>query len=151
MQDKDLKYLARFTRELAEKIKVGARELPKEVANELVETLINVTPVDTSKALSNWMATLNKPSTSEIGPYFDGDKGSTAKQSSMAAIDAADSNISGRKTSQDIYIVNNVDYIEELNDGSSKQAPAGFIENSILSSKKMIKYSELIKDRQKVK
>ena len=147
----DLKFLAKFTKELAEKIKVGSKELTKEVAKELVETLVDRTPVDTSLAVSNWQASLDRPNTSEINAYFEGNKGSTRRVSSDAAIKAADSNIDGRKDGQDIYVTNNVDYIDDLNNGHSSQAPTGFIENSILNAKKMIKYEHLVKDRVKVK
>lgn len=79
------------------------------------------TPVDTSRARSNWTTTLNTVSTVQ-------------READQAAKSNAEiQDIVSRKISIDdtIYITNNVPYIERLNDGYSAQAPAGFVEAAV--------------------
>jgi hypothetical protein len=85
--------------------------------------LVEDTPVDTGWARSNWLPSVGTPKREVVG-----------KPSSLNA-GAADS---GRSEVVDwkiadgpIYITNNVPYIQRLNTGSSKQAPAGFVESAV--------------------
>ncbi|MCY1553030.1 hypothetical protein D9M68_894720 [compost metagenome] len=103
-----------------------------------MQDLAYKTPVDTSNALSNWQLTLDSPATDEIKPYFPGHMGSTQRASAAQTVNEARSRLGAKKPGQPIYITNNVPYIEQLNNGSSKQAPAGFVERSILIGRKLI-------------
>ena len=84
------------------------------------------TPIDTSRAMSGWVAKLDKPFMGEP-MYTAGSKGSTFAE----AVQINESNIAeiaqayafGKK----IFIRNNVHYIEKLEAGSSRQAPGGMM------------------------
>jgi hypothetical protein len=82
------------------------------------------TPVDTGRARANWLPSLNSPDTRQVQP---GQKPNLEKS------------ISSYKISDKILITNNLPYIRKLNDGSSKQAPAGFVDAAIAKGKRAIK------------
>lgn len=104
-----------------------------EIARAVDEELIRRTPVDTGKARSNWIMSINAPVSDVIEPYAPGVKLGISETSNLiAALNQAAAVLHGHHDSDPIYISNNVDYIGLLNQGSSKQAPALFVEVSIL-------------------
>lgn len=90
--------------------------------------LIEDTPIDTGWARANWVL--------QIGTPFDGTAGTRA-QAEAGQIDQSAQKIGeakiaiGYKLGPVIYNSNNVPYINELNDGSSAQAPAAFVQAAI--------------------
>ncbi len=59
--------------------------------------------------------------------------------SAAETINQARAVLATKKPGQKIYITNNLPYIRRLNDGYSKQAPAGFVERAVLIGRKMRK------------
>lgn len=131
----DLKDLAKRAIAAKKQINLMANEMAKDKAVKVAARLILGTPVDTSAAESNWQVSVGFPKTKEIEPYFPGQDRSTAIQSALAAIEEAKRSVAKKKPGQLVYVVNNSEYIEYLNKGTSPQAPAGFIES--LSSMEM--------------
>lgn len=78
--------------------------------------LVNTTPVDTGRARSNWLPSLNVPDLRTVEP---GGKPAVGPVADSFRIDDT------------ILITNNLPYIRRLNEGSSLQAPAGFVEAAI--------------------
>jgi len=76
------------------------------------------TPVDTGHARANWVPSVGSPHSSVV----DGDG---AHESGVAAV------IGYKLGDGPAWISNNVPYILMLNDGWSKQQPAGFVERAI--------------------
>lgn len=93
--------------------------------------LVLATPVDTGRARSNWVASVNEAVTETRAPYAEGIGGSTGASNAQSAIDQAKAVIEERKTEQTLYISNNLSYIARLNEGSSAQAPAGFVQTAV--------------------
>ena len=86
------------------------------------ENLVTTTPVDTSWAKNNWIPSIAIPFSGTVG---------TPENVSGAASGAGAVSLLTWKLQTPAYIVNNVNYIEKLNEGSSTQAPSGFIEKAI--------------------
>ncbi len=86
------------------------------------ENLMKTTPVDTGFAVNNWIPAIAIP--------FGGVAGSPEKVSGSES-GAGVVNLLSWNLKTPAYITNNVNYVEKLNEGSSKQAPAGFIEKAI--------------------
>jgi hypothetical protein len=139
MASKTLKYLADFIDKKAGSIADDASEKAKHAALEMVKYLTNVTPVDTSKALSNWVVSIGNPPTSDIEAHNPGQYGSTASSSAAVAVSDAEKVLEGKQPGQDLYVSNKADYIAELNRGSSKQHPGGFVEAAIVIGKNAVK------------
>jgi len=86
--------------------------------------LVNMTPVDTGRARANWNPSLNTPDPTIREP---GQKKSI------------DPVASAFKLTDTILISNNLPYIKPLNNGSSKQAPAGFVDAALAKGKRAVK------------
>lgn len=91
------------------------------------------TPKDKGEATSNWILGIGSPSAERRKPYVEGSKGSTAAQNITAAQQAGLAVIAQYPNNSlpDLWIVNNTPQIVPLNDGSSLQTPAKFVEQSI--------------------
>lgn len=126
------KRLERTAKELDQK----ASDAAVEAATAIVKDLVTVTPVDTSQALSNWQVGLGEPPAGKVAPYFPGLGGSTADKSAAAALRAAIAVLQKKKPGVTIFITNNLPYIRRLNEGYSRQAPAGFVERAVLIGRK---------------
>lgn len=131
--------LARRMERVDKKITKKRAELVRLVAfNTLVE-LVTSTPVDVSTALSNWQVAVNDPVLTEINAFFAGKFGTTQSSSVSAAVRAARSELRSVKAGDTVIISNLVDYIEQLNNGRSNQAPAGFVQRAILVGRETVK------------
>lgn len=108
------------------------------VAETILGDLVFVTPVDTSRALSNWQVTLDAPVPSSINPYFPGSSGSTRIASANEALSVGRRILATAKPGQHVFLGNVVPYIRRLNDGYSKQAPAGFVERAVLVGRRFL-------------
>jgi hypothetical protein len=102
-------------------------EVNKETRTAALKVLRGVTfatPVDTGRAKGNWQTSLSAPIGIDI---------QRLDRSGQAAIAAGTSEIGKAKEIKypEIWIVNNLPYIEKLNGGSSTQAPAKFVESVI--------------------
>lgn len=140
--------------DLAARLEAKAASLPKQaaalavvVAQTIADDLIQVTPVDTSQAISNWQVTLDNPATSFVPPHVPGHRGSTYEESVAIALALAERALEAKAPSQPIYIVNNAPYIVELNEGKSGQQPAGFVERTILVGRILITRANLEKQQ----
>lgn len=128
----NLKDLAKRMRALADDVPTVASKAAVKVAETIVNDLAHVTPVDTSQAISNWQVKLESPADTPIGPHYPGEKGSTYSASASQTIEDAEVVLKNKKPGQSIYISNVLRYIGRLNEGSSAQAPAGFVERAVL-------------------
>lgn len=97
---------------------------------EVVRALVYDTPVDTSKALSNWR--VGDANSAAIPALYAGQQGSTQGASAALALANAEAAIRAARGAKKLVVFNAVPYIRRLNEGSSLQAPAGFVEAAIL-------------------
>ncbi len=128
----------------ADKIVKNLNKTTRKAALAADQAVVLATPVDTSRARSNWITSLGSPVTSSINPYSPGKGGATGEASGQAAINQAAGVISQRTIGQDIYITNNLPYIQKLNEGSSAQAPAGFVQASVAAGISVIKNARIV-------
>lgn len=99
--------------------------LVRKITLDITGNLIESTPVETGWARANWLPSLGEPETKPDGVREVG-RVSTGKQAAGLAAAAAFRFSDGR-----VFIANNVPYILRLNEGSSNQAPAGFIQQAV--------------------
>lgn len=121
---------------LGQRVYRRSNEGVKEIASQIVSNLSEDTPKDTGQAAANWQVGLvNRPSEFKEG-YTD----------IPGALATAQATIATRVSGQAVYITNNTPYIGELNRGSSKQAPTGFIEKAMQRAETAVKKIRLLKD-----
>jgi len=110
----------------------------KKVVLDIVANLVSSpdtgygTPVDTGWARSNWVPSIGQAFGGTAGTKAAAEAGildTGAQQRGLAQVAAA-----YRLTQGSIFISNNVPYIARLNEGSSQQAPAGFVQNAIIKA-----------------
>lgn len=93
----------------------------------IMRYLVRVTPVDTSRAVSNWQVSLNSPVTAPHGAFSVGTHGSSYDVSADATLNFAQAVLASKKPGESIYISNVLPYITYLDHGSSSQFPGGFV------------------------
>jgi hypothetical protein len=141
-----LKDLAAAMRNLDAQANVFASEIASTAVIIGLTDLVNVTPVDTGAALSNWRVTLNTAVQEIIPPYAPSQRGKmvagtwthtidpavTREANIPPTLEAARTVLIEKKPGDVIHLQNWMPYIVKLNNGSSKQAPAGFVERAEL-------------------
>lgn len=127
--------LKAFNKDIEKRVNVYKRKLAQTIALKL----ITATPVDTSKALSNWVASLGQAKGKLINAHSVGFRGSTEAVSSSMAYSMANAIIQRAKVGEIVYITNSVDYITLLNLGSSPQAERYFIQHAVEDAVEQIK------------
>lgn len=135
----DLNDLANKLNNMNKQIKEDTNNKAIDFALDLLDELVENTPVDTSKAVSNWQVSIISPETREIDAHILGSRGSSKDMSIEIVKMEAKNTLSAKKAGDSIFITNNADYIADLNNGTSTQAPAGFIEASIMRAKQRLK------------
>ena len=109
---------------LKKKIEVVVNKDTQDVAIKVLETFVNVTRVDTSKAISNYLVSIGSAPSFIINARYPGKLGSTTGPSSKSTIDEGTYKIRGRQIGQDIVIQNNLSYIDWLDSKDSMEARA---------------------------
>lgn len=99
-------------------VQQDADEVFQIVATEVGQSVINLTPVDTGRALSNWNAGINSPD----DVYRETEDPLDSKTSSRLA-----GEFKSLKFGDTAYITNATPHVPFLEYGSSKQAPNGMI------------------------
>lgn len=143
----DLRTLARNCERRAKAIERNANDCKIEAASQMLEYLVDATPVDTSKALSNWQVGVGRPVSAEIEAHVRGEAGSTADASAAVALANGLGQIRRAKPGQPVYLSNLVPYIRRLNNGWSKQAPAGFIDGAIEIGRMVVRSVQFVRLR----
>lgn len=101
--------------------KAGVERVVSEAFKLYGRSVIRKTPVDTALAVSNWISSIGAPVNQVvIQPVF-GDRGAGITKAEMLLKSIAKLYKIGRI----LFISNSVSYIEELDGGSSAQAPNG--------------------------
>lgn len=128
----NLNQFAQWITNIGNNVEPATTAIVKEMGKAMAPVLIYGTPVDSGRARANWQGSNNRiPSNMlyyphPLAPASPGDgarEGLTSMDNAVAAY-----------TGKGFYaFTNNVEYIEELNNGYSRQAPAGFVEQAVLT------------------
>lgn len=94
----------------------GLRKKALAVLRELGQA----TPVKTGLARGNWQIGLDVPPGGTVGV-----------RSFASMMSSALAKLMTKRLPQLVYVVNNIDYVAKLNAGSSRKAPAGFVQAAI--------------------
>lgn len=97
----------------------------RKITLELHGDLVRTTPVDTGWARANWLPRVGRPAQNAAGSRDNVGAAGTAAQTGIAQV------LSYMLARGLVFVTNNVPYIERLNDGHSRQEPAGFVQRAI--------------------
>lgn len=125
IQVRNLNKLNKRFDKVAERLGLSVVTVQKKIAFDIFADLVEQTPVDTGRAMNNWNISVGTAdrSVKEEGGSPAGIQG--AKEGIAAAT------LAGLKPFSTVWISNSLPYIVFLNEGSSDQAPSGFVERSI--------------------
>jgi hypothetical protein len=125
----------------AESIDAKVQDAIRRIVIELFNRFTFENPVDTGYSQSNWRISINEPDTTVSNPPTsqerDANKGkkgwiNNALGADLSEIVGLTTIGIGRVESGDsVYVTNSVDYVRYLNEGTSKQAPSGWIQIAI--------------------
>ncbi|HNU27153.1 MAG TPA: hypothetical protein PKJ38_13680 [Planctomycetota bacterium] len=94
----------------------------RKIALEMFRRVILRTPVDTGRARGNWQTTVGAPAIGELGTRHNAKTGGAPIARAITVGQAWKAT-----TGASILLTNNLPYIERLEHGYSKQAPAGMV------------------------
>lgn len=141
----DLGGLGRRLDLVADRLERGVDVKVKRTALAIDQVLVLATPVDQGRARSNWRVSVSSPLEGVIDPYAPGDGlGVGETENAREALAQGREAIGARRPGESIFITNNLDYIVFLNDGSSAQAPAGFVEAAIEAGRRVAREGGVI-------
>lgn len=124
----------------------NAAQLIDKVALTVHSTVVLGTPVDTGRARGSWLVEVGRPAEgTATSPQDFGAGPAMAK-----AQEKLKGNTGGSSTlrpQRDVHITNNLPYITPLNQGHSKQAPAGFVEEAVAAGIKLVRGTKLLDSR----
>lgn len=120
------KSMRRISRLIVSNVDAGFRA----TALAVDQAVVIGTPVDTGRARSNWRVSSGSPVSGAREAYSPGKGGSTSGPNTQGALAQGREAIQADRSGT-IYISNNLPYIGELNDGTSAQAPAGFVQIAV--------------------
>lgn len=105
-------------RAFAEKAGKNADLVARKVGIDAASRMIDRTPVKTGRARANWTVAVGTPW---------GDVRDATDKSGQSTKSAASSALAAYRCGPTIWITNNLPYIERLEDGWSRKAPAGML------------------------
>lgn len=115
---------------LADKIGVNLQIVLEKLTLDTHTKLTERTPVDTGRARASWQISEGAPSTVVPPPTGVKSTGKNSQNSSPPANTIPPPTISVSGT-QPVFITSAVDYMKYLEEGSSKQAPAGMVQITV--------------------
>jgi HK97 gp10 family phage protein len=124
---------ARRIRKVAADVEPAVDDTLRKVALVANQTVVMATPVDTGRARANWQISIDTTIDGEVGDM-----------SAQAAITRNAAVIKGYRNGA-IILQNNVPYISALNNGSSAQAPAGFVEKAIQAAANAVSKAKVVR------
>jgi hypothetical protein len=102
-------------------------KLQKKIVLEALKKIVQKTPVDTGRARGNWQTSIGSPIESAIERLEPKGNEPQIEAGTAETIVAGLSAITSLPPYSIVWISNNMNYIEFLEGGSSKQAPAGMV------------------------
>lgn len=108
-----------------------SERLIKKITLDIAANLRQTTPVQTGWARANWVPSVTRPKLEDLTAQSGADRAQYVAGATTKAELGDTSVLAYRLAQGSIFITNNVPYIVDLNQGSSRKAPAGFVQGAI--------------------
>lgn len=133
---------------IAVRVEGNVERAMKDCAGAVLRSVVENTPVDTGMARSNWTPELDRAFEGLFPARVPGKAGSTAEENAAATIEAGTPTIEefDLAANREIHITNNAPHIQPLNDGHSKQAPAGFVQMAVMEGLATVRGAKIVED-----
>lgn len=127
----DLMALERLCTVLPGRISEAANAMAVGATQAMADDLIDHTPVDTTEHASNWQVAVNQRPTFGLPAIVPGERGSTAPQSRREAKAHVARSLAAKEPGVMVDLANLAPAIEDLNNGTSAQEPAGMVQRGV--------------------
>jgi len=118
-----------MTRLIVRSLDTFSQRVIQRLTLEAHANVTEATPVDTGWARANWVPAIGEPFEETAGSAEQAADGRVSQ--AEAQLGLAEVATAYRIERGPVFISNNVPYIASLNDGSSDQAPTGFVQTAI--------------------
>ncbi len=122
---RNLKMLDRDFDRISKRVGLDVGLVVKKLSFDIFADVVAGTPVDTGRAMNNWVISVGSPSRVIV------DEGGTAGMVEGAKVGEAMSALATVPPYSTVWISNNLPYIGVLEEGTSKQAPDGWVAAAI--------------------
>jgi hypothetical protein len=120
------------TKSWAKSVQAGMDAAVKLIVEAGIETIADQTPVDTTRAVSNWLVTVGGPANGEVPPHVPGSVKGTGASAARAITKARARNaMAAYRGGKTAFITNNVPYIGVLEYGDAKHRPNGMVSKGL--------------------
>ncbi len=136
--------LERLCSVLPDRIEDAVNTLTKETVQVMADDLIDHTPVDTTEHASNWQVVVNQRAYFGLPAIVPGERGSTAPQSRREAKAHCARALADKRPGEMVDLANLAPAIEDLNNGTSTQEPAGMVERGIRKGQIHVSKAKLV-------
>jgi len=123
--------VVRTTRALIALLEEAQGEFIQQLTVNVHAELAENTPRDTGWAAASWVPSIGQPFEVDLDDDLDRPARFAEIPGSVAAVNAGLSELEKVKITDQVFITNNVPYIIDLNAGSSRKAPANFVQIAI--------------------
>lgn len=137
----DLRTFSRRIRTRAARVSKNTDGLVKKVILAVDQAVVLATPVDTGRARANWRPSIGAMDTTTAPEPSS--PGAGLREALAAGEDVAKRYVGGTN-SPTVHITNSLNYIQYLNDGSSRQAPRNFVNTAILLALSAIRQARIV-------
>lgn len=124
----NLRQLNKNFDKIAKSLGLTVVTVQKKLAFDIFADIVADTPVDTGRAMNNWNISVGTSdrSTTDKGGSEGGIKGGKRGEAAAA--------LAGLRPFSTVWISNSLPYIVFLNEGSSDQAPSGWVERNVINN-----------------
>lgn len=122
---------------LGARVARNADKLVRKVVLAVDQAVVVGTPVDTGRARANWIAALDAPVTEATSATDRGGAKAMQQAAGVARAYDGDANVA-------VHITNNLPYIKPLDEGSSYQAPRGFVRTAVLRGARAVRGARVL-------
>ena len=134
---RDLNDFAKKLKGISDALPENVDKLLKDVVREVHRELVQSTPRDTGRAVTNWQTTTREPAEGVL--YSQPQRPPSPEAGAARSVAEMQTIVDGAEPLSTYYIQNNAPYIGRLDAGSSRQAPANFVSRAAHRGRALIK------------
>ena len=143
----NLGQFAKRMQDIASGIGTNTEDIMKKIGIAVHTSVVSHTPADTGQARSSWILSKGGPASETNTPYAPGKNLGLLESGNLAgSVNQAKGVLGSYKLSDGtIWVSNNLDYIGELENGKSDQAPKGMAKIGVLAGVAAIPQAKVIR------
>lgn len=120
--------------QLADKTRFRMETVVTEILNDLGEGALKRTPVDLGYLRASWFVSLDKPGSGPSQAEVDSERSKVRGVVPPVTAGRISLTLAGFKVGQTVYFLNNAEYAEHVEYGTSNMAPRAFVRKTVAAA-----------------